>query len=157
MQGKLEFGNGLLEKKKTYYDESIRKILGYNSHEFSDGKMNLDDVVFDQDLAYVKDAREKYLTGDSKNYELEYRGKKKKGGIIWFLSKGEYHKNDAGEITRIIGADTEITQKKIAEKMEKGMHLAEEANKAKSQFLARMSHEIRTPMNAIIGLSFLAP
>ncbi|MDC7239737.1 MAG: transporter substrate-binding domain-containing protein, partial [Spirochaetales bacterium] len=30
---------------------------------------------------------------------------------------------------------------------------ADEANSAKSSFLARMSHEIRTPMNAIIGLS----
>ncbi len=32
---------------------------------------------------------------------------------------------------------------------------AEEANTAKSTFLAHMSHEIRTPMNAVIGLSQL--
>jgi signal transduction histidine kinase/CheY-like chemotaxis protein len=32
---------------------------------------------------------------------------------------------------------------------------AREANRAKSDFLARMSHEIRTPMNAIIGLGRL--
>jgi GAF domain-containing protein/CheY-like chemotaxis protein len=32
---------------------------------------------------------------------------------------------------------------------------AEEANEAKSSFLATMSHEIRTPMNAVIGMSGL--
>lgn len=33
--------------------------------------------------------------------------------------------------------------------------LAEKANLAKGEFLARMSHEIRTPMNAVIGMTHL--
>ncbi|MBQ9617600.1 MAG: response regulator [Oscillibacter sp.] len=33
---------------------------------------------------------------------------------------------------------------------------AEEANKAKSEFLSNMSHDIRTPMNAIVGMTAIA-
>ncbi len=40
--------------------------------------------------------------------------------------------------------------------LERLRHSAEEANNAKTAFLARMSHEIRTPMNGIMGFAELA-
>lgn len=47
----------------------------------------------------------------------------------------------------------DITQKAA---VEEALVQAENANKAKSNFLSSMSHDIRTPMNAIIGFSSLA-
>ncbi|AZN35908.1 hybrid sensor histidine kinase/response regulator [Iodobacter ciconiae] len=47
---------------------------------------------------------------------------------------------------------TDITERKSAEKLlEKARQLADEANKAKSMFLAMMSHEIRTPLHGALG------
>ena len=46
-----------------------------------------------------------------------------------------------------------LDQIDYAEELEKAREAADEANKAKSDFLAEMSHEIRTPINAVLGMN----
>lgn len=56
---------------------------------------------------------------------------------------------------------TDITEKRLNEirqkkMLEDALSQAEQASKAKSQFLSNMSHDIRTPMNAIMGMTQIA-
>lgn len=72
--------------------------------------------------------------------------------ILWGNRSHETICMVRADVTDVLAAER---QAKSA--LEKALVSAEEANRAKSDFLSSMSHDIRTPMNAIMGMTALAP
>jgi signal transduction histidine kinase len=54
-----------------------------------------------------------------------------------------------------VRAAAEIERRRFEQELQAARLAAEQANRAKSQFLAHMSHEIRTPLNAMFGYAQL--
>ena len=85
------------------------------------------------------------------------------GNRRWLATTKMPMRSSDGEITGLIGFSRDITSLKMAQaelgeynnRLIAETRRAEEANQAKSEFLAAMSHEIRTPMNAILGMADL--
>lgn len=98
-----------------------------------------------------------FNTFENQKYYIEkYRIIKPNGESRWLWSRMFPVYNEKGQIYRIAGIASDITDQKIVEEaLIAAREKAMESDQLKSAFLANISHEIRTPMNGIIGFAEL--
>jgi PAS domain S-box-containing protein len=108
-------------------------------------------------------AREIYEAVFAKGFVVDFplTIRHKEGKLTDVLFNGSVYKDERGNVLGVVIVARDITARKKFENelieakrnAEKAKQTAEEAVKAKQQFLSNMSHEIRTPLNAIIGFT----
>ncbi|MDR9499826.1 MAG: ATP-binding protein [Hydrogenovibrio sp.] len=126
------------------------RLLGYDPEEKRHLASEWQDLIHPEDLLAAQQNFDRHVADENCPYDQVVRYQHKNGSTVWVRCRGLAIRDQKGHAIRMLGAHNDITELKLAE-----IALVD-ANKVKSQFLARMSHELKTPLNAILGLTHLA-
>jgi len=157
-----------LQGKITDMNNASVRIIGMSREKLIDTDFF---EYFTEPLKAKEVYQDVFANGFVTDFPLTIRDKK----LTDVLFNGSVYKDDRGNVQGVVVVARDITERKrietqlneaivfaemateIAEiakgKAENATLTAENAVKAKQQFLSNMSHEIRTPMNAIIGFT----
>ena len=100
---------------EDYFSPRWKEIIGYRDDKLPNHKSSFLKNIHPDDRAVVDAVTRAHLE-KGQRYAFEFRLRHKDGSYRWVFSRGEAQRDPAGRPVRMIGAITDITERKLAEK-----------------------------------------
>ncbi|MFJ3056636.1 CHASE domain-containing protein [Herbaspirillum sp. NPDC087042] len=142
------------ESDVLHFNRQIAEIYGIDDKQgrYTTSYEDWRHRVHPDDVGYVESSLQAALAGTGE-YEPIFRVVRRDGSLRYVQARAHVERNGMGTPVRVIGINLDITQRiEFENNLVDARLKAEQANSAKSLFLASVSHEIRTPMNGVLGM-----
>lgn len=99
----------------VYIDPTVKAILGYSDEEIPNDPDVWISHIHPDDRQSIWEAAQAHLEGRTPEFLCEHRMTHKDGSIRWALVHGQAMRDTQGNVVRMVGTDTDITERKRSE------------------------------------------
>jgi PAS domain S-box-containing protein len=104
-----------LQTNEFHLDGNVKAILGYSDAEIPNNLEVWSGYIHPDDKQPVMEAFQNHIDGKTPEFAYEHRMLHKDGSIRWIMARGVAIRDAEGNPVRVVGTDTDITQRKQAE------------------------------------------